>query len=169
MNQGPSCWEMTVLPTKTLHHPCNSNLKLNYRIKGCSHWQLFAKQLEVSFLNAMSDNGHWWCNQLEQSSTCKWADAVTTNKWKNWSSRDPPPNTVGYCSRVGIPTSKQHYRDLAMPLGWTVSCESTVSKHLWGKCLAQHFQWSVQITCLGSSPCPKLKHGPPGVHVFGLL
>lgn len=85
-------------------------------IKECSHWQSFANQLEVSFWNAMSDSEHWWCNQLEQSSTCKWADAVTTKKWKkkNWSSWDPPSDTVGYCSRVGIPTSNQHYRDLAM-------------------------------------------------------
>lgn len=76
-------------------HPCNSNLKLNYRIKECSHWQIFAKQLEVSFWHAMSDSEHWWCKKLEQSSACKWADAVTTKKRKNGSSYDQPPDTVG--------------------------------------------------------------------------
>lgn len=109
-----------------------------------------------------SNSDRWWCKQFEQSSTsCTWSDVVTIKKLKHWSSYDLPPDTAGY----------KDYRDLTtfsvliflgldtFSLSWTVSCESTVSKHVWGM-LSSAFSVDSADNLFGKQSMSGLDHGP---------
>ncbi len=85
--------------------------------------------------DTMSNSDRWWCKHIEQRSTpCTWADVVTIKNLKHWSAYDLPPDTVGYWNYKNFMTfSVLIFLGLnTLSLSWTLSCESTVSKHVWG-------------------------------------